>query len=479
MEPLLESDPVGLHLQTEYRLKVLTLSLDRSEGEPQVVFELTAPDADGPAARAALLTCSSGDLGLPLQLPDLGLPEAAFRLPAEIESALVSAVSYAQPIDGPLWLKFTPPVGLLPGVPWERLLQPVLRVPVLRLPYHRISPAVRSRNLDCVVCFSSPTTVDQASTNALIANFLQMVPVDLLEHTLLHLFGDLNVQPQLHVLKARFGERYDIRLYEPPDTTGRSRGTRLPGATLVENPWLIWMREALGRRKVDVMHFLAHSDVSGEEGCLALARSPAASDVRWEAAYVAAAELAEFLNQTGAWSVAFTSPPDNPSLVGLRLLQDAIARLRPGPCLLHDMAHPVGDDALGEAYRFMFKPEWHPPVASPVVSVYCHPWRALQGAAFDRTSEEILGKVTRLGGIAEEELPGDEHRWLASAQRVLEQSSTSLCDPSPEEVATVEGRRNAVQFVADRIAKYARSTSGGETGEDVDRPPASRDDREP
>ena len=478
MTQLLQTDSVGCQLQSEYRLKVLTLCLDRSYTDPHVVFEVTAPDAESSGAQKALLTTPSAAIGLPARFEGEQLPDRAFTLPEDIRAALTSALAGIEPAGAPLWVKFTAPVGLLPVVPWERLLQPAIGTPVLRLPYHRLSPAARRRNLDCVVCFSSPSTTDRTATDALIDSVLRHVPADLVAHTVMHLFGDLDVQPHLHDLKTRFGSRYDIRVYEPPEKTRKVRGTRsLPGATRLENPWLLWMRDALGRRCVDVMHFLGHSfPNSCEEGALALAKSPAKSDDRWEAGYVGAAELAEFLNQVGAWSIGFTSPPGNASLVGLRLLQDEIARLRPGPCLLHDMADPGSDDALGQSYRFLFNPDWQSPAGSGAVSLYCHPWHALSAGALDSTSDKILHDVTLVGRVADEQFAIEENAWLVSAQRVLEQSATTLaCEPTAEDQASNEGRRTALEFIANSFAKYASEAPAGDAGGHKD-PEDSGDD---
>ena len=456
MREYLESDPVGRHMQAQYRLKVLTLCLDRSSRDLPVVFELTAANGDAHVNQVALLVCPSERVGLPFRLDDRGPDEASFSLPSDIQAALAAAVQQSHPTDAPLWVKFTSPAGMLPIVPWERLLQPLVRVPVLRLPYHQLPTLRRSHNLDCVICFSSPTSADRATTDALIARFIDQVPADLLAYAKLHLFGDLNVQTQLHELKSRFGREFDIRIYEPPEGNSRPRGTLPPGATRIENPWLIWMRDAIGHRKVDVMHFLAHSFLAGEEGAMALAESPGRSDRRWEARYVAAVELAEFLNQSGAWCVGFSSPPDNPSLAGLRLLQDQIARLRPGPCLLHDMAQPEGEGALSDAYRFLVDPDSHRPLATPAIAIYSHPLHSLASAASDDVSVEVLNRVTLLSRIGEDQIERDDHGWLTSAQRVLEQSATRLCDTSSaEEEDSLEGRRSALEFVADSLAKHA------------------------
>jgi hypothetical protein len=380
-----------------------------------------------------------------------------FSLPTGIQKAFSTLLRKLPSVDAPLWLRFMTPAGLLPGVPWERLLQPLAPTPVLRLPYQLLVPTPRRQNLNCVFCFSSPTSIDQAATDELIFNFLLQIPTDQVENAVIHVFGDLNAQDQFREIERQLGSYYTIQIYEPPETTEHQhRKVLQPYAMRLENPWLLWMRDALGRRKVDVVHFIAHSfPMRGEEGGLALARSPARSDKRWEAGYVGAAELVEFLNQVGAWSVAFTAPPENQSMIGLRLLQDEMARLRPGPCLLHDMNNSQSSNALRDSYRFLFNTHWHPPAHSHHISIYCHPWHARQGRDFDHTSEQILEKYTLVGRIAQEQLDIEEHGWLTSAQRMLEQSASAIADETIDKDYATAGRRKALEFISDSLAKYA------------------------
>jgi hypothetical protein len=472
MISVVELDHAALQLQQRYGLTVLAVSLDRSEGEPQVVMDVTEASGE----RLCFLAFDAAQFGLPRMLVEQNVPDTAFALPDYVAHALSKALTVAGGSNEPVWIRMAAPVGLLPIVPWERLLRPLMDRPVLRLPYHEISPAAPKRAFDCVVCFSSPAAEGDIPVDRVLAQMLAQVPVDLVAKAAIHIFADQNVQPELQHAVAPHLHDFDIRIYDPAETPGpderpsragdRGSQTRTP----VSNPWLRWIRRSLKRRSADVVHFLCHCYLSGDEGALALAESPARNLPGASARFVWADELAAFLNDVGAWSVALTSPPGNYSLTGMRVLQDQIARLRPGPCLVHDMTQPDSATALGETYRFLYLPEWRPAPRSAAIALYSHPRRQSQHQRADAVSEELLHDVTLTGRVTDADLSFEGHGWLSTAQRLLEQSAAHLGTALPDEdqASTRAGRKEALRFVADALAKYssAREPSTN-TGDDV------------
>jgi hypothetical protein len=463
-----DQDLLVRRLQAEYNLKVLTLSINRSSPEPQVVFELSTADPSQPST--AVLTAEVGEIGLPRGSLDYDIPETRFRLPEYLTAGIRGAVEETEPSMAPLWLRFSAPIGILPVAPWEKLLQPVLGVPILRLPYHAIMPPATTHSLNTVVCFSSPKAKHPLSPDAIAEQFLRQVPADLAPYTAFHLFADEEVQPLLQGIQKEFGNQYDIRVYEskeaPTAVSEQVPRSSSPGGRPLLNPWLIWMRDSLAGRSADLVHFLCHCYLSGEDGALALAESPVQNSATARASFVSAPELAEFLNQTGAWSVAFTSPPSNYSVVGMRMLQDQVARLRPGPCLLHDMVQPGAGEGLGQAYRFLYVRGWQPPPNSSSISLYCHPYREMERVQADLASESLLNEYTLAGRLGDLFRSPDTPAWISTSQRVLEQNVSRLAaDPvSDQEVAESAGQKNALRFVADVLAKHARVAENAEGG---------------
>jgi hypothetical protein len=454
----IEPDLVASNLQAEYALRCLALTLDRTSGEPIVVFELQVPNREG---TAALMTASSEQIGLQLTETELNEREQQFALPDYLLHGLASVLRDSESAADPLWIRFSAPSGLLPIVPWERLLQPHLGVPILRLPYHPILPPAPQRSLDSVICFSSPKSQHSVSAEAIADAFIRQIPADLAAYTTFHLFADAEVQPVLHDVKKDFGAKFDINIYDPagaPDAISAVKGRKgSKPAGNIQNPWLIWMRDALRGRSADIVHFLCHCYLNRQDGALALAESPASSAADDRGTLVFAAEIVDFLDAIGAWSVAFTSPPSNYSAVGMRMLQDQVARLRPGPCLLHDMTQPGAGEGLAATYRFLYVRSWQPPPNSPTVSLYCHPYREMQDVQTDAASERLISEFTLAGRVPDLLQSAARPAWVATAQRILEQNigGFAVAPENEERAAVVDGQKNAVRFVADLLAKHA------------------------
>jgi hypothetical protein len=316
---------------------------------------------------------------------------------------------------------------------------------VLRLPFHIICPRTQYQELDAVVCFSSPVSKPELQRD-LVQQFMEHIPVDLAKYTTLHLFADLAVHEDLLAIKARHGSEYRIHVYDP------QQAPKL-GNTGGNNPWLSWIRQALGARSADVVHFFCHCYRVRDEGALALAESPTRNANLECATLVGGADLAEFLNASGAWSVAFTSPPTNASAAGMRILQHCVARSRPGPVLLHDMSHPDSKRALAAAYSFLYTPD-QPPPASPAISLYCHPFREnREKGVTDDQSERLLQQFTLAGKLGDRLQTADQPAWLAASQRVLEASSGDLA--AAVEADPDSGRKRARDFVLEALAEYA------------------------
>lgn len=448
------TEPPGVRerLQREYGLTVLRLSMGIEGGAEQVLFSVSMRYGE----EAALLTATLEELGLDKACAttiegSCQQPEPEFHIPGHIIGALRQILNETEQPGAPLWIRLSPPLGLLTAVPWESILQPALGVSILRLPYHMISPRAPELELDSVICFSSPVSQPELERQ-LVDNFIAQIPVDLAKYTTFHLFADLSAHTDLLEIQRRFGSQYRIKVYDPCSATRRDRK---PG----ENPWLAWMRTAMGGRSADVVHFLCHCCRIRDEGTLALAETPVRNENLERAGLVTAAEVVDFLNATGAWSLAFTSPPSNASAIGMRMLQDCVVRLRPGPVLLHDMAHPDGSRGLEAAYRFLYM-HGQPAPSSPAISLYCHPVRHTS-RPHDEQSAHLLNEYTLSGRLGDRLRSSKTPAWLASSQRVLEASAGELA--AAMEADPSSGRKRARSLVLDALAEYAQSPESEDT----------------
>jgi hypothetical protein len=125
------------------------------------------------------------------------------------------------------------------------------------------------------------------------------------------------------------------------------------------------------------------------------------------------------------------------------------------------MAVVQSTDALGDAYRFLYLPEWHQAPASPGIALYCHPRRQSVHHRVDEASESLLHEVTLEGQVGSGGLGGPNPAWRSSVQRVLEQSATQLSTTpaNDQEQAYASGRKAALRFVAETLAHHSLETN--------------------
>jgi hypothetical protein len=446
-------------LKQQYGLPVIRISCDQTSGLDDIVLFFTAI-IEGEFRDVALLHAAKELFGLPAhEVCEIGeMPHGPFQLPDFLVPSIDAALA-AVPAGTPVWIEFVEPCGLLPVVPWEVLFAPFGH-PVLRLPQQALMPETPSEAFDAVVCFSSPMSHELLPED-LVEHFVQLIPPDLARYATFHLFADAAVQPLLQAVRQRFGEEFHITIYDPEKAPPVTRSSTESSSSAIENPWLIWMRESMRGQSADVVHFLCHGYVRRGHGALALAESPVRNVNRNWSQFIFPGELSTFLNDVGAWSVAFSSPPGNSSPAGLRLLQHEIAQLRPGPVLHHDMTLG-GPSDLGDTYRFLYTRDIQPPVLSPAISLYCHPYRAVTGISDpDDTSREVLSSYTLSGRV-----PGiKQRRWVASTQRILEQAAVRA--NAVEEATTQEtriGTNTALRWVADLVARHASVEDDPDSG---------------
>ncbi|HEX7184094.1 MAG TPA: hypothetical protein VF756_19850 [Thermoanaerobaculia bacterium] len=375
----------------------------------------------------------------------MGLPEALDRRKAlyqgyefEIPAEVLDAMKGWMDPHRPLWLRLERPSGYLRLVPWEQLLGPRLGVPILRLPDFETEPPRESpRSLDILLCASAPEakqsfplvdTLDRITGR--ILQILAAVP----RRTTLHVFVDAAAHAPLKARWEGTGKLgAAIQLYAPESAA--PYGESDPASRIkdsmgrIESPWLLWMRDSLRGSRIDVAHFVCHGYLSEDRGALAFAESPLRNEDERMARFVWVAELSLFLTQIGAWSAVFSSPENNYSEMGLRLLADNLAQSRPGPVLHHELRLDPVCVALARAYQFLYGPSGAPPPASPSLLLYCQP---------SLLEAPVMRAATRSFAVGPEETPAqhslrtlyetDENvpAWVAAAERSIEQVNLRL-----------------------------------------------------
>lgn len=465
-------------LKPQYNLVVLELSLDRlsssTSSSGYTVFRLTA---SGELLFEIKAECN--EIGLPNNLREARkyrYNEPAYSIPETVMQQLQNTLPQVLGPGIPFWLQLANDCGVLPLVPWERLLQPRLGVPILRLPYFAIKPfSPISSSLDIILCASKPVAKEPIPIEEVLDRLTRRL-LDTVKRGLIviHIFADADVYRHLQtILQDRIVPTgvSGVRLYNPADApsnaspSASSNIQETPG--ILENPWLLWIIDSLQGRSAEMIHFVCHGYLSSDRGALAFAESPALNEDRQWARFVGAQQLTTFATRLGASSMGFSSPWANFSRSGLWLLADQVARLRPGPVLLQEVKEDAQFQTLAEAYSFLYDGTRDTPPSSPALALYCHPSQVKQivQQPDDMDQQSILTQFTLAKGetLKIMESKGNTPPWVASSQRYLEQSVAQILkaeppSPSSKSSATREGVEEALSFLSDTLERHASSS---------------------
>lgn len=417
-------------IKRKYNLVALKVTLVTGNSDAILRLEFEVTEAHRPSTLRTW-EVPAEDFGLPRRLdPERVLHRGyQFSLPGAIQQDLRSELEYIRH-EGPLWLHLVKPYGYLGAVPWEELLHEAVGWPVLRLPDVWAEPPTEfPSSLDVALCASEPAAdipFDLVRSLTRLTEHLLRVPR---ARVRVDLFTDLRC---VGGLRAYFNSAglldTSVFVHDP----GAASSYAIPRRSLtvkapreVESPWLLWMREALQGRSVDLVHFLGHGYMDGSKGALGFAESPMLNqDASW-CRFVGSEELSLFLGQVGAWSVAIDSPIGNYSEMGLRAIADDLAQQRPGPTLHHESRLDDPDlHELGQAFQFLFTPEPGVPAPLRSVALCCQPFRV---KGYQQQMTFTKGIRTRAPlqpppapaphPLSEENVPA----WIAAAQRYVEQ----------------------------------------------------------
>ncbi|MGH7305914.1 MAG: hypothetical protein ACRELZ_21725, partial [Candidatus Rokuibacteriota bacterium] len=267
----------------------------------------------------------------------------------------------------------------------------------------------------------------------------------------------------------------------------------LDQAGKLRSPWLLWMREALNRRGVDVVHFVSHGYLSRHQGAMLFAQSPLERTDRYLAGPVGATELQTFLTQVGAWSTVFTSVEYNNSEVGIRSLADEIGQSRPGPMMMHTMERDLTGAALGAGYRFLYGRQRESAPRSTALFIYCQPYLDTHAAPAIRAKgartgarRPVLPELTRnraqraeIARAAEASpldrfFAGDDSvaTWVASTERFAEQVQLRYQQMARDEVLPADIYEQNARLVNDTIDRI-RSAVAAAASTQAPPPPSS------
>jgi hypothetical protein len=416
--------------------------------------------------------CGLDELGLPERMDGVHqLDDGAFRLPDAVATRLSASAaelgaSLVPPHDA-VWLELPNPRGYLHVVPWERLLARLDR-PVLRLPNHTVRPQAPASSLEIALCASAPmakTAFDPAVT---LDRLTRLWVAKAGHQVAVHLFTDASGYESLRARTADLGATVTVHdpreaeRYDEPERT-----TRVGDAAAIANPWLLWIRDALRGRALDVLHFVTHGYLSGDRGCIALASTPSRNVDRRLSRFVGAAELSALRVQAGAWALALTGPPYNYSGAGLRDLADAIALAHPGVSLVSELTLDPDGEQLAEAIGMVFGAGAAPSRALPGVTCWVHPSfveypvREQDAMLLTPDGRSSLLKASTVECLSGRETPAR----VAAGTRYLESTQADWLPDTPDAGAdsdAVAALESVSALLERHVSRHLGERAGGE-----------------
>jgi hypothetical protein len=412
---------------------------------------------------------SFGSIAIPVA--EIGVPlgygEAKSRERSDdgyfVPDSIIDFTRSALEPDQPIYLSFETPYGFLPGLPWERLGTERLQRPILRLGAAPVRPVRSETTLDVAFCCSLPAGDGAVPPAQVVEHLISQIPPDLPQRARVHVFVEAELYPMLSDRFDALGHPASIRLYEPSGAeqfvNPRPSGSEMIEADQLENPWLLWMRDALRDLSLDGVHFVSPGYLGRNRPGLRFANSPVHEFEYTGSRVVGSRQINLFLEQVGAWAVAFSSPPGNTSVLGQRMLFDEVSRTLNGPAILHDIAADGTGHALKEAYWHIFAPREAPLPRSPALALATHPaW--VGGVPADASGvrmQALVDEYSLQGRVSSLVSGEDTPSWVSAQQRRLEKTIAAIAavPEADRDLAHEAGVLDALRFTADLVAKYA------------------------
>jgi hypothetical protein len=392
------------------------------------------------------------EMRLPHSLAEVQEKHGVLRVavPKWVQSELVTGLREIAE-GAPVWLQLASPAGHLATIPWEWHLRTVLEGrPLLRAPYSAV-PVIRNEGLEVAVC-AVPGRDDASYKSAdLTCSVVESIAQALPDDTRIHVFA-IDADVREAVAHAR-----GVVLHDPRETEANP----LPDDE-IEEPWLRWMLGAATAVPIDVVHFICPGYLTASYGAFDFRHAPLPD--KEPSGAVTGTQLTRFLTAAGCCGLALTIPSSKAWPAGLRMLAHRVARLRPGPVLVHAPHHAkstVESDAAA-AWRVLFTDTGAPVPLSNGLSMYVHP-EQVQAARQATHRGELVGKslqqaveqLTLAGTPAGKRLvESGAPVWLAANQRNLERWASAALTVAPEgdRDAAEQAAAKALQFVADVLS---------------------------
>ena len=210
-------------LKRQYDLLVFKVTLDTAGEAPQILCEVEVK-IEGEPRSVASWEFGTAEIGLPDRIDRHRSRKQGydFTIPSRVSTSLRECLLERSRTPGtPLWLHLVKPRGYLGMVPWERLLQPVLNVPMLRLPdFSMYPPRETSTALDVLLCSSGPVAKDEFHIVDHLVTLAKQLREAVPRRTTFHVFTDAEIHTKVRQAFERQGMlNVSVIIYprSPPD----------------------------------------------------------------------------------------------------------------------------------------------------------------------------------------------------------------------------------------------------------------------
>ena len=403
-------------LQREFSLPVVKVRLVELAAAPAVQIELVV-NVEGKQQIVSTQTQMLDEFGF---TDSLGREDPQLRVPDTVVRWVSDWVEDQLTPDNVLWLHLVKPYGQLGAVPWERHIGPACQIPVLRLPDALPDEERASSTFQVALCATMPAPDGHSTAVQMVPPAARALAAAVGDRLRLHVFPDPDAHDALEHALSDLAQW--VTIYRPePDFDAAVEPT-----TGLENLWLRWMRQAMGARTFDAVHFITHGYALGTDGAILTTSTPTSID-RMHPQKVQAGELRSFLTYVGSLVAGFSAPLDNYSDYGLLKIVDELGALRAGPVLLHDARGDREMAVLGSAYGFLSAQEPARPPADSSLVLFAQP---RQVAGVDQPAravgDEERDLLLRSDAVATHFSRDETPAWVGASERYIREYEADL-----------------------------------------------------
>ncbi|HJQ02484.1 MAG TPA: hypothetical protein VJ851_12860 [Jatrophihabitans sp.] len=335
----------------DWQLAVLKVRLDLSERTPAVAAELVGY----PGGIAQTMWSLRHPL-IAYGLDSANLAE--LRVPSDLQAAVAKTLLTDLRGEAALWLRLVPPYGYLGAVPWEAALIERTNLPVLRVPDRMPGARDLGRKWRAAIAISAPPTGSWAPAylRSLVHEWVRAVPAKVE----VDVFADAWTTDSLNgvdwdaLVRVHNPRKAAEASASPSPVSSISDGGTVSSAIRTSSGriWADWIAAGLAGQAVRALHIVVDGAFDGDRPMLAVASDPSYPTTTDRSAFVSADTVLAFADGIGSAALSFSSFPNDPSGVAIRMIADEVGQQRSGATIYSSMAADPTGRALAAAHAY-------------------------------------------------------------------------------------------------------------------------------